>query len=285
MQDTIERAEPTDSQKIPKKLHQIWLQGPDLKFEKYRPWQKTWTDNHPDWEYTLWSGEEIEKLIAKFYGWFLPYYKNYPHWIQQVDVGKYFILDHFGGVYVDMDMRSVKPIDDLVETAETTFFASANNTGVGGESVLGSVNNCIIGSTPHHPLWSFLFQALPTHHQKHWLHSQDHYIHESTGILRFTAAVTDYQKETNSETVKVFPAHFFSPVSWADADNMQQTLLSEHPESYAIHGYSGSWVTNSGLQLSAVFRKIYPYLSKPCWYGFGVILFFLIIVICIWKAI
>ena len=33
--------------RIPKIIHQIWLGSPLP--ERYKQWQRTWTDNHPDW--------------------------------------------------------------------------------------------------------------------------------------------------------------------------------------------------------------------------------------------
>ena len=45
------------------------------------------------------------------YPWFLPTYRSYPYDIQRVDVLRYFILHHHGGIYIDLDMGCLKKLD------------------------------------------------------------------------------------------------------------------------------------------------------------------------------
>ncbi len=42
--------------------------------------------------------------MQEHYPWFLPTYLSYPYTIQRVDVLRYFILHHYGGIYIDLDM-------------------------------------------------------------------------------------------------------------------------------------------------------------------------------------
>lgn len=39
----------------------------------------------------------------KEYPWFLDTYDGYPNPVQRVDALKYFLMLHYGGVYIDMD--------------------------------------------------------------------------------------------------------------------------------------------------------------------------------------
>ena len=42
-------------------------------------------------------------LIVARYPWFLETYDGYPYPIQRADSIRYFVLHHFGGIYIDLD--------------------------------------------------------------------------------------------------------------------------------------------------------------------------------------
>merc|ERR1712038_599126 len=107
--------EPTSSstvQDIPRHFHQLWKSR-----EIPEKWQKR--HNHcrelnPDYQFTLWSDDDIEEFIAKKYPWFLFTYQNYPYQISRPDAARYFILHHYGGVYLDLDMECKVPFKNLI---------------------------------------------------------------------------------------------------------------------------------------------------------------------------
>jgi mannosyltransferase OCH1-like enzyme len=47
-------------------------------------------------------------FIAKEYPWFLSTYDGYAFPIQRVDTVRYFILRHYGGIYLDLDNVSLR---------------------------------------------------------------------------------------------------------------------------------------------------------------------------------
>ena len=64
------------------------------------------------------------------YPWFLPTYLSYPYAIQRVDAIRYFILHREGGVYIDLDMGCLKPLDFLLLhnfTAPMTYPVGVSN--------------------------------------------------------------------------------------------------------------------------------------------------------------
>lgn len=56
----------------------------------------------------LWSSAESREFLQREYSWFLPIYDSYRHPVQRVDALKYFIMRHYGGIYVDMDNVSAQ---------------------------------------------------------------------------------------------------------------------------------------------------------------------------------
>lgn len=65
---------------------------------------------------------------------------------------RYLILDQFGGIYLDLDLRCRVALDPLRN--ETFLTPPANPSGV---------NNAFIASTPHHAFWRHLEDRLPTY--------------------------------------------------------------------------------------------------------------------------
>src|SRR6478609_4350884 len=114
---------------IPRTIHQIWMQGQEVLPAKYQAFQQTWKQEK-DFHYELWDQQRIENLLVS---------SNNPEWqriynlcttlIQKVDFGKYVILYTFGGIYVDMDVFSVKSVIPALGQSLSTFVDSIEEKG------------------------------------------------------------------------------------------------------------------------------------------------------------
>lgn len=51
----------------------------------------------------LWSEKSSRDFIETHYPWFLRTYDRYRFPVQRVDAVRYFILMHYGGIYLDLD--------------------------------------------------------------------------------------------------------------------------------------------------------------------------------------
>lgn len=51
----------------------------------------------------LWTDAGSREFIATEYPWFLDSFDNYDYPIQRADAIRYFVLAHFGGIYIDLD--------------------------------------------------------------------------------------------------------------------------------------------------------------------------------------
>jgi len=70
------------------------------------------------WKTILWTDESTRSFIALHYPWFLQKYNAYKYDIQRVDVARYFILYHFGGIYIDMDIGCRTSLEQTMRIAE-----------------------------------------------------------------------------------------------------------------------------------------------------------------------
>ncbi|KAG6856338.1 hypothetical protein H0H87_005456 [Tephrocybe sp. NHM501043] len=65
-------------------------------------------------EYILWTDARSRQFIADHYPWFLENFDGYTYPIQRADAIRYFVLHHYGGVYLDLDIGCLRPVDPLL---------------------------------------------------------------------------------------------------------------------------------------------------------------------------
>lgn len=141
------------SASIPKIIHQIWL-GPLEIPQKSLAYRKSWQKIHPNWQYRLWTDEDVAN-------WDFPnkdLFEKASSYQEKADILRYEILRKFGGIYADIDYIAFRNFTDLAENFE--FFASLEpdqlDFGV-------TISNAIIGSRPGHPVFDALFKKIRSH--------------------------------------------------------------------------------------------------------------------------
>lgn len=117
--------------------------------------QATWRINHPVWEYRLWNDAENGQLAAQHFPWFLPTYKSFKNPIMRVDSARYMYMYVYGGVYVDMDIESLKPLDPLLQGHHAVLATMGPDL-----SFSDSIPNAFLASEPGHPFWLHLLRQI-----------------------------------------------------------------------------------------------------------------------------
>jgi mannosyltransferase OCH1-like enzyme len=232
--------------KIPKIIHQIFFAGEAAVPENYRRYHQTILKHHPDWEHRFWNETQCRTFIEENYPWFLSVYDSYPHKIQRCDAIRYFILHHYGGFYIDMDVECLKPIDDLLEGFELVL------------SKLVIFTNAIMGSVPGHPLWLKVFEEmekrkdpLPRNINSLLNNSLPYYVGYSTGpILLNDCIVAGKFHET--PTVRACPGYIFEPGAPMEIDG-KIVKRDGTEQSYTIHHMTTHWLPPHHQILKGIF--------------------------------
>lgn len=215
---------PENTPHIPKKFHWIWLGGehPELHQlpEKYQAWQQTWLDAHPDWEYYVWTEADIET-----FAWHnRDLFNQACNYGQKSDIWRYEILEQEGGIYLDIDMVCLKPIDPFLNY---DFFIGIQPL----DTYRVQLGIGIIGSVTHHPILQHAIQQLPLQTAVP--------IVARTGPIFFTRSFVACAGKDGFADIAL-PASFFYPCGY------EQRLLDisvwQKPESYAVHMWEGSWL-------------------------------------------
>ncbi|CAN6631898.1 mannosyl phosphorylinositol ceramide synthase Csh1p [Trichomonascus vanleenenianus] len=132
---------------IPKIIHQTYKT--EAIPEIWNHTHATVVDMHPDYQYILWTDESARNFVKEHYSWFLPTYDAYPYPIMRADVIRYFVLYHYGGIYIDLDNGVTQKLDPL--TKQHAWLRKTKPTGV---------SNDLMGSRPKHPFFKKVIDNL-----------------------------------------------------------------------------------------------------------------------------
>ncbi|KZF21317.1 glycosyltransferase family 32 protein [Xylona heveae TC161] len=143
----------TRPQLIPKIIHQTYLNEsiPD----HWKEAQQSCIKLHGDYEYKLWTDKKSREFIATEYPWFLETFDNYEYPIQRADSIRYFVLSHFGGIYIDLDDGCNRRLDPLL-----SYPAWVRRTLPTG------VSNDAMGAVPQHPFFLTVIDSLQKYNRK-----------------------------------------------------------------------------------------------------------------------
>ncbi|HEY0190753.1 MAG TPA: glycosyltransferase [Kofleriaceae bacterium] len=243
-------SEPTTAA-IPRILHQIWYQGEAALPERYRPFLDGWRRNHPGWEHRLWDEAACRALLAERYPAFLPTWEAYPLFIQRIDSIRYFLLDSFGGVYLDMDMECLKPIDPLIDGCELLLSRTVQ------------YNIAALGGVPGHRLWQRARAGLAETASRarpgglaRWFGGDAKVAAETCGPLFFARMVKDTAADTDPRT-RVCPGETFEPHAPTLVDGRLSFGNGDLSRSYAVHHEALGWMPWGHRQLSRITRPLF----------------------------
>lgn len=214
--------------KIPKIIHQIWL-GSDFP-HKYRSWQQSWIDHHPQWRYYLWTDADIETLRTLpdfFIGNTYAYFEQATNYAERSDILRILLLHYYGGLYVDTDFEALRSFDVLHHYYD--FYTGMQPLDV----AYVQLGYALIGSAPRHYLLQALIAMLDhTRNQKA--------IVMRTGPLMMTMCLQKSIAQAPGCNI-VFPASYFYPMGYTQQNLPQDVWM--RPESFAVHHWEGSWLS------------------------------------------
>jgi hypothetical protein len=202
----------SDQPTIPKIIHQVWVGGSAIPaILKY--YQKTCQDLHPYWEYKLWTDKEVDEWDFEN----KDLYNDTRNYAEKSDILRHQILKDFGGVYLDMDIKCLRPLDPMHYLYDAYFgleFPMAH----WGRPIIAPG---IMASSPHHKVVTKVLERI----RQNWvsidkafdegtLEIYDSRTFHSIGTMRSMRPVTDavIEQVKVEDNVIVLPATYFYPL-------------------------------------------------------------------------
>lgn len=220
---------------IPRIIHYCWFGKGELS-----PLAKkciaSWKKYMPDCEIKQWNEENFDVNIIQY----TKEAYECKKYAFVSDFARFYILRNYGGIYLDVDVELVKPLDDLLD----------NKTLLGFERV-GEVNPGLICASEPNTL--FLNEMVNFYKNLKFI--------DSNGKLNLSTIVdytTKYLKSKGLENknekqivcdVTIYPIDYFCPI------DMSTNELVITKNTYSIHHFAASWLSTWG-KFKKKFRKI-----------------------------
>jgi hypothetical protein len=223
---------------IPKILHQMWRD--EALPERWAALRSTWAHHLPEWEHRLWTDASLREFVGTCYPDFLPVYDGYGSGIMRADAARYLLLDHFGGVYADLDTECLRPLEPLLSgerlllPLEPELHLSAKVSASAGMRRI--VGNAWMASEPGHPFWKLVVVEM-TQRRKNAGPL------DATGPFLLTHVT--HGCEQPEWRPKLLPSESVQPANNQDGEWLKaREPGSPHwygPGTYALHYWDGTW--------------------------------------------
>jgi mannosyltransferase OCH1-like enzyme len=195
----------------------------------------------------LWTDAKARKFISEEYPWFLDTFDSYPYGIQRADTIRYFILQHYGGIYLDLDDGCNRRLDPLL-----SYSAWVRRT------VPTGISNDAMGSVPNHPFFAHVVNSLKKYN-RNWGMPYITVMY-STGPLFLSVMWKEYMWQTRpaAEHVRLlmpaeyrgFPSSFFNiskGSSWHGKDAQTIFWMGKHWVLLTVAGFAMAGIVGASL--------------------------------------
>lgn len=226
--------------RIPQIIHQTWK---DENLPKaFQLLSETWREMLPGWEYHLWTDEMNREFVRTHYPDFLKKYDAYPKNIQRADAIRYFLLQTYGGLYVDLDFECLEP--EFITLLEDADFVAGKEPYAHARryELEYIICNALMASVPNHPFMAHVIQRM-MNHPYGWNARHGGDILSSTGPFLLTEA---YKSYSHKKYVRIIEPEPIYPIRLGEAklimcNKIPAEMEKRINEAYAIHYFCGTW--------------------------------------------
>ena len=202
---------------IPKIIHYCWFGGAPLP-----PLAKeciaSWHEHMPDWTYMLWNESNFDIAAA-------PLYVRQAYEARKFafvsDYVRLWALEQHGGVYLDTDVKVLKPFEPLLN--DTAFIGRE-------ESKAQLYGTCVMGCEPH---CKWVCDMLALYNDIAFI-KPDGSLDLTTNVQRMGARIKQSEQDVKEWGLHIYTHDYFSPIT-------STRVMRKTKNTYAIHYLAGSW--------------------------------------------
>lgn len=230
---------------IPKIIHQIWSGIDEPLPSHFKAFGNTWQRDYSTWQYEVWDNNRMEKFIQTNYPEYWEVYIKFPFNVQRWDAIRYLILDKIGGLYVDYDYESIKPMDSIISNASCCFALEPWSHCFAFKKRM-MFNNALMCSKPGHPFIKKVINAVFSPQILEYpTTSKNMCVLNTTGPWKLMNLYDQLSPE-EKQNIYLIPAKFVTPLDGYQAvlvrmGDTGEDLENALQEAYAVHYFFSEW--------------------------------------------
>ena len=173
---------------IPKIVMQTWKTSevPD----HWKASQRGIKRHMPDWEYRLMTDVDNREFVQEHFPDFLETYDNFEYNIMRADAIRYMWLYVHGGVYMDLDVMLIKPIDELFYEDHDVYLTPSGN-------IKSIYTNAFMASKPKMQFWLECLHEMKKPY-KFWQFGKHLKVMATTGPMMVTRVAKHQPRHTTN---------------------------------------------------------------------------------------
>lgn len=203
---------------IPHIIHQYW-DSYDQVPKVFINYIRTVVKHHPGWEYWFWTNKDVDCYFKTIHKEFYNMFEKYKYPIMKADAMRYFILYDYGGVYMDLDVEVLKPVD--IWTYVSACILSHENyehSFLIHKKSRPNLINAVMACRPKHVFFKMLQESLIHYYE---IYKED--LLHSTGPFFMDDIFHKFKEFGGGSLVNVVnPVYWFPTYNPGKKGNMQQ---------------------------------------------------------------
>ena len=232
-----------DKPVIPKLIHAIWFSGDPMP-ELYLRCLESWKKYAPDCEIKIWNMETYNPDGCLFFEQAI----EHKNWAFASDYARADLLYRYGGIYMDLDVEMLRPIDDLLYNDAYMSFESLDRIECGSG----------MGSKPGHPIIKEICES----YEKRPYLKEDGTWDNSTCPVRYTQVIEKHglKKDGGFQFVEDITVYPFEVLTGKSFDT---GIIYNSDLSYTVHHHNGSWIPDPAHKaMNERYNKIRRFLES-----------------------
>ena len=226
---------------FPRIIHQTWKT--DRIPERFAAWVHSWKRHHPRWRHILWTDRSGREFVKTRYPDRLMLYDSYDQAIKRADLLRYLLMHGIGGIYADLDVECLAPMDPLLR--DGAFCLLGQEPELHAKRLYGRVrlvSNAVLASVPGHRFWSHVFAVMSAT-------SAEKDVLDATGPRMLDRALANYPHDD----IFLLPADVWNPLVdvacaslklSASEQAFYRRMVADRTfpaASQAVHHWAGTW--------------------------------------------
>lgn len=228
---------------IPGIIHAIWFSGDPMP-ELYTRCLESWKRFAPNLDIRIWNLKTYKPDHCLFFEQAI----EHRNWAFASDYARVDLLRRYGGIYMDLDVEMLRPIDDLLCNDAYMSFESLDRIECGSG----------MGAGPDHPVIREICESYET---RAYLKADGTW-DNSTCPVRYTKVIEKHGLKKNGgfqsvEDITIYPFEVLTGKSF-DTGIIYNTEFG-----YTVHHHNGSWIPDQAHNaITDRYEKIQRFLSS-----------------------